>query len=70
MNQVHSELQLARSLIDEKDSEIQRIRVSNNQVFSQVTIKRFSLARGSCLFYLYRLPNCSCLITNMLDAVY
>jgi hypothetical protein len=32
MNQVHSELQLARGLIDEKDSEIQRIRVSNNQV--------------------------------------
>jgi chromosome segregation ATPase len=31
MNQVHSELQLARGLIDEKDSEIQRIRVSNNQ---------------------------------------
>lgn len=31
MNQVHSELHLARGLIDEKDSEIQRIRVSNNQ---------------------------------------
>lgn len=31
MNQVHSELDLARGLIDEKDSEIQRIRVSNNQ---------------------------------------
>ncbi|XP_062220480.1 protein FIP1-like isoform X2 [Phragmites australis] len=31
MNQVHSELQLARGLIDEKESEIQRIRVSNNQ---------------------------------------
>lgn len=31
MDQVHSELQLARGLIDEKDSEIQRIRVSNNQ---------------------------------------
>uniref|UniRef100_N1R031 Protein FIP1 n=1 Tax=Aegilops tauschii TaxID=37682 RepID=N1R031_AEGTA len=31
MNQVHSELQLARGLIDEKDSEIQRIRLSNSQ---------------------------------------
>ncbi|CAM0943731.1 unnamed protein product [Alopecurus aequalis] len=31
MNQVHSELQLARGLIDEKDSEIHRIRVSNGQ---------------------------------------
>lgn len=31
MNQVHSELRLARLLIAEKDSEIQRIRVSNNQ---------------------------------------
>jgi chromosome segregation ATPase len=35
MNQVHSELQLARSLIDEKDSEIQRIRVSNNQYIEE-----------------------------------
>jgi hypothetical protein len=32
MNQVHSELQHARGLIDEKDSELQRIRLSNNQV--------------------------------------
>ncbi|KAM0827283.1 hypothetical protein ACQ4PT_068300 [Festuca glaucescens] len=31
MNQVHSELDLARGLIDEKDLEIHRIRVSNNQ---------------------------------------
>ncbi|KAM0891468.1 hypothetical protein ACQ4PT_026376 [Festuca glaucescens] len=31
MNQVHSELDLARGLIDEKDSEIHRIRVSSNQ---------------------------------------
>jgi len=31
MNQVHSELQHARGLIDEKDSELQRIRLSNNQ---------------------------------------
>ncbi|KAL5213518.1 hypothetical protein ABZP36_024365 [Zizania latifolia] len=35
MNQVHSELHLARSLIDEKDSEIQRIRVSNNQYIEE-----------------------------------
>ncbi|KAK3155440.1 hypothetical protein QOZ80_2BG0203330 [Eleusine coracana subsp. coracana] len=35
MNQVHSELQLARGLIDEKDSEIQRIRVSNNQYIEE-----------------------------------
>lgn len=31
MNQVHSELRLARGLIAEKDLEIQRIRVSSNQ---------------------------------------
>uniref|UniRef100_A0A0E0K5W6 Uncharacterized protein n=1 Tax=Oryza punctata TaxID=4537 RepID=A0A0E0K5W6_ORYPU len=35
MNQVHSELHLARGLIDEKDSEIQRIRVSNNQYIEE-----------------------------------
>ena len=32
MNQVQSELRLARNLIAERDSEIQLIRVTNNQV--------------------------------------
>lgn len=32
MNQVHLELRLARGLIAEKDSDIQHIRVNNNQV--------------------------------------
>ncbi|XP_020090846.1 uncharacterized protein LOC109711902 isoform X2 [Ananas comosus] len=35
MNQVQSELRLARSLIAEKDSEIQRITGTNNQVYYQ-----------------------------------
>ena len=34
MNQVHSELRLARSLIAERDSEIQQLHVTNNQVRS------------------------------------
>lgn len=32
MNQLQSELRLARSIIEEKDTEIQRIRNANNQV--------------------------------------
>ena len=32
MNQVQSELRLARSLIAERDSEIQHVRTTNNQV--------------------------------------
>lgn len=32
MNQLQSELRLARSLIEEKDAEMQRIRSTNNQV--------------------------------------
>lgn len=32
MNQLQSELRLARSLIAERDSEIQRVRITNNQV--------------------------------------
>nr|XP_019704399.1 protein FIP1 isoform X2 [Elaeis guineensis]XP_019704400.1 protein FIP1 isoform X2 [Elaeis guineensis]XP_019704401.1 protein FIP1 isoform X2 [Elaeis guineensis] len=35
MNQVHLELRLARSLIAERDTEIQRIRVTNNEVLLQ-----------------------------------
>jgi hypothetical protein len=64
MNQVHSELQLARGLIDERDSEIQRIRVSNNQVCC-LAIKGSSAARFfSCL------ESIDCLVMNMLNAVY
>lgn len=33
MNQVQSELRLARSLLAERDTEIQRVRTTNNQVF-------------------------------------
>lgn len=32
MNQIQSELSLARSLIAERDSEIQQVRTTNNQV--------------------------------------
>lgn len=32
MNQLQSELRLARSIVEEKDAEIQRIRNANNQV--------------------------------------
>lgn len=32
MNQVHSEVHLARNLIAERDSENQRIRLANSQV--------------------------------------
>lgn len=35
MNQSQSELTLARSLIAERDSEIQRFYTTNNQVYSQ-----------------------------------
>ena len=34
MNQLQSELRLARLLIAERDSEIQRVRTTNNQVLA------------------------------------
>jgi len=34
MDQLQSELQLARSVISDKDAEIQRVRTTNNQVCS------------------------------------
>lgn len=33
MNQLQSELRLARSLIAERDAEVQRVNSTNNQVF-------------------------------------
>lgn len=42
MNQLQSELRLARSLIAERDSEIQRVRNTNNQVDIGLLINLFS----------------------------
>lgn len=45
MNQLQSELRLARSIVEEKDAEIQRIRSANNQVCfkSRVTLSNWNL---------------------------
>lgn len=47
MNQVHSELRLARSLIAERDSDIQRIHVTNNQYVEENERLRGILAEWS-----------------------
>lgn len=49
MNQVQSELRLARNLIAERDSEIQRIRTTNNQVFFQASL----LWDGMWILYIF-----------------
>ncbi|PHT73596.1 hypothetical protein T459_24381 [Capsicum annuum] len=42
MNQLQSELRLARSIIEEKDAEIQRIRNANNQLERALELERMS----------------------------
>lgn len=52
MNQLQSELRLARSLIAERDAEVQRVSSTNNQVLQKTGIVRNSLDLFKILNYL------------------
>ena len=57
MNQLQSELSLARSLISERDSEIQRVQSTNNQVFTSKHPCHQFVTLCSCILRLSRLIN-------------
>lgn len=53
MNQIQSELHLARKLIAERDSEVQRIRTTNNQVLftHHMSDGFFTLSLNKCFIF-------------------